>query len=112
MATMRDMPYMAGKVVTVRSWHKPQLNPLKGYFHPQKGASKPDIDTKNSHNHLYFSWLPWSDPGTTRRDDPVKRQSRFRDHGIDSVIESLRKESQMKLQRNGGGRKIGFITPG
>jgi len=43
MATMRDMPYMAGKVVTVRSWHKPQLNPLKGYFHPQKGASKPDI---------------------------------------------------------------------
>jgi len=35
MATVRDVPYLAGKVVTVRSWHNPQLNPLKCYFHPQ-----------------------------------------------------------------------------
>jgi len=40
----------------------------------------------------------------------VKRQSRFRDDHIDAVIASLQKENQMKTQRNGSNRQIGFIA--
>jgi len=40
----------------------------------------------------------------------VKRQTRFLDSNIDSVIESLEKESQMKAERAGANKHIGFIN--
>ncbi len=41
MTAVGDMPYLAGNMMTVRSWHDQYLNALRHRFHPSKSASKP-----------------------------------------------------------------------
>ena len=46
MTAMCDMPYLAGDVMTIRSWHDSLPKSLEATFYPQKHVSKPEY-------HLY-----------------------------------------------------------
>ena len=62
MASMSDMPHLVWDMITIRSWHKPHLRPLKQLFHHKKEASKHLFTLKIDLKSLYINHLAWCDP--------------------------------------------------
>jgi len=51
MATMGDMPYMAGQMMTIRSWHNPSLIPYSDF--------PPKNDVLSSNNPALLGFIDY-----------------------------------------------------